>query len=319
MRVAVCLLCLVVPTLLAAQQREAVFPSHVPLERYRFVKGASADIDASAAIRLNPYTVRSGDTLEAILEARGIQSSLRARALVLEVNPGLMDSNRIREGMTLVVPEVDAASGRDRQFAIGSPDSVRRTHETALALSERARSVENAQASLALGRFSSALERSADLSVGMSAQALSAWNDHAEALARIAASPDGGLLAAELAAEAADGLEQTMAYARSGQATYIPVSVLARDAPDQANLASCRIRYAYWGYAYRGHEVSSDHSMDFSASACSRGQQLLAAWIPHGIWAEWREGPTLRRSAIKKVTVKPDLAWEIDLPLQPFE
>ena len=291
--------------------------AHVPSGSYAAIASSSGE-PQEARIELDRHIVGRGETLETILVSRGVRYVPRAAGLVLEANPEVRDVNWIREGTTLYIPHVPDWT-LDSPVVIGSPEPVQQAQKVSVALSQQALVIESTEVQQAFQRYAQTLERSTSPFVGVPARTLDTWSAQGEALAELAARADGAELAAELASEAADGLEKTIAYSSQGRSPLIPITVLARDPPNGRIPSSCRIRYALWGYAYEGHEVRSDRVMDFSASACDQGRQVLDAWASYGVWAEWSEDEVWYRSQIKKVAVDPDMTWAIDLPLQPFE
>ena len=266
---------------------------------------------------LTSHTIAKGETVESILISRGIQPSPRAVGMVLEANPDVRSADRIPAGTVLQTPKIEGAAGI-APGKIVSPFVVREAALTADALE---RSLGHSPQAKPIRDYSGALRESLQPTYGLSANAMGEWNGHSRAILDLTESgkTEDQQAALLLAKESSDELQQVRTMAKSGKSTALLVTLKGRNPPTAIFPTTCRIRYAFLGYAYSGHVVPSSHVQDPPQSNCEDGRAQLEIWIPYGIWTEWLEENKWRRSEIKRVKVLPGDSIAIDLPMQPYE
>lgn len=272
-------------------------------------------------LTLANHSVVSGETLESILLSQGVVPTPRALGLVLEANPDLENVNQILAGTELLVPQIEGIGDESMRFYIGAPTEVTRAGRAVRELSFQAATLESPDMNNAFSALASTFQDALHSRNGLPAGVIAHWRENAESIVWLAKSdhPEDLERAIRLAHDANKGLHEAVSLSRSGMTTTRAVLVMATNPPDGGIPASCKIRYALFGFAAHGHVVESQRTKTFSASACHEGREMLSVGFHYGIWAEWLEAGAIRRSQIKDFYMLSGFDWPIDLPLLPFE
>lgn len=267
------------------------------------------------------HTVEKGETLESILMARRVAPTPRAVGFVLDANPSIVSADQIYAGSQIYVPEVMGAPNELTWFNIGAPSGVARLTNVATNLAERATQLDSEDERKSLESFANNLQMAVSSDAGLSASSIETLRANAQSILILANSPVGDNVAnaASLARLSDAALVEVVSNSKSRNSNKIAVQVAATSFPDGSIPKTCRIKYAFAAYTLNGHVVPRGHTADFETSNCKQGKHIFEVGGFYGVWAEWAEGDSTRRSKIKDFKIRNGFGPHVDLPLTPFE